>query len=513
MENITVTKTVQDKLLLVSVFVVGMAVLILEIVAIRILSPYYGNTIYSTSSVIGMVLGALSLGYYLGGRLADAHPKISLFYTIIIVAGLLVISVYFLQITLLPLLAILFSITLGPLIFSFFLFFTPMLIFGLVSPFAVKLHKKEGNAVGQQSGEVFFWSTLGSIAGSLLTGFFLIPHFGITAIVIGTGVFLFLFGMICLWVVKAMRAVNVLLLLVFLGAISLLLLPGGFKKSTLLYEKDGVYERIRIQDGQWQERPARFLFQDMSYSAAMYLASDELAYEYTKYYELYKLVKPEAKSAFIIGGGAYSIPKALLKDSPDLYIDVTEIEPELFSLAKQYFNLQENIRLVNYTEDGRYYLTKNKKIYDLMVTDVYYSFFSIPIQFTTKEFFELAKNRLSENGVFVGNFAGSLSKKPPSFILSEMRTFKQIFPNSYFFGVSDPKANIPQNIIFLGINGQKPLDFKNAEKVTNKNVGSVINLAFLKTINIDEFDFTQHREITDNFSPIEYLVSRVVATY
>lgn len=499
---------VKDKLLLVSVFITGLAVLVIEIVAIRILSPYYGNTIYATSSVIGTVLAALSLGYYVGGILSDKYPSHRFFYGIIFISGLLTISIQILDNNLLPHLSIL-SITIGPFISSLFIFFIPAFFLGILSPFAVKLHKKEYNKVGQQSGEVFFWSTLGSIAGSILSGFFFIPYFGINTIIVGTGIFLSMWGFCGFLFFKPIHkrvAIGMIFLFLFTVFLAWYYIPQ--KSPEILYQKDGVYEKIKISDGQWNNHPARFLFQDRSYSAAMYLDSEELAYDYTKYYELYKLINLQAKSAFVIGGGAYSIPKALLRDSSDMQVDVAEIEPELFNLAKKYFDLTDTSRLHNHTEDGRHFLSKNSAKYDIIISDVYYSFFSIPAHFTTKEFFDLTKNRLSNNGVFIGNFAGNLDQKSPSFILSEIKTFKNVFPNSYFFAVQSPNITIPQNIIFLGINNKEQLNFTSDTILKNNN--PVMRNLLQKYINVDNLTLSQYSEITDNFSPIEYLVSKAV---
>lgn len=521
---------VKDKLLLASVFVTGCAVLIVEIIAIRILAPYYGNTIYTTSSVIGTVLAALSLGYYIGGLLSDKYPNYSFFYGIISISGLSIIFVRFLGNIILPILSLLFPITIGSLLSSVFMFFTPSFLLGMLSPFAIKLHHvkssesgvlqdaKQFNIVnkqdkiGSQSGEVFFWSTLGSIAGSLLSGFVFIPHFGINFIITITGIILGIWGL-CGFFISQNKKPKVLTLIVlfFLYGVFFLWfiqLNNPQKQGDVLYEKDGIYEKIKITEGQWQGRPARFLSQDKSQSAAMYIDSDELLYDYTKYYQLYKLINPDAKSAFLIGGGAYSIPKALLKDSPNMKVDVAEIEPELFLLSQKYFNLQNNPRLANYTEDGRRFLSKNQKKYDIIISDVYYSFFSIPVHFTTKEFFDLAKNRLSDSGVFIGNFAGDLNPQPPSLIFSEIKTFKEIFPNSYFFAVDSVDSKKPQNIIFLGINGLKQIDFK-SDLILNSN-NSIINGLAKKNIEIDNIDFTVHQELTDNFSPVEYLVGKVI---
>jgi len=524
-------KRTKDILLLASVFVTGAAVLIVEIIAIRILAPYYGNTIYTASSVISTILAALSLGYYLGGIVSDKYPEHGVFYGIIFVSGFLIIFIQFLNNAILPLFGLLFSISIGPLISSIFIFFIPAFSLGMLSPFAVKLHhvkyakavalpkaeqfnmvnKKEQDKVGSQSGEVFFWSTMGSIVGSLLSGFILIPNFGINSIIIGTGIIISIWG-ICgfLFFRSSSKSNNIIIFMIlfFVSEIFFLWFYTPQKQNNVLYEKDGIYEKIKISDSQWNNQPARFLFLDKSQASAMYLDSDKMVFDYTKYYQLYKLFNLKYTSALVIGGGAYSIPKAFLNDSPEMQVDVSEIEPELFGLAQKYFNLQNNARLTNYTEDGRRLLSEKRKKYDIIVSDVYYSFFSIPIHFTTKEFFDLAKNRLNLDGVFIGNFTGDLNPQSPSLILSEIKTFKEVFPNSYFFAVDSALSKYPQNIIFLGINGQKKIDFESNEILKSSN--PIIKNLPQKNIDISQFEFSRYLKITDNFSPIEYLIGKII---
>ncbi len=283
------------------------------------------------------------------------------------------------------------------------------------------------------------------------------------------------------------------------------------KPPGVLYQKDGVYEKIRIMDGNWKGREARFLFQDMSYSAAMYLASDELVYDYTKYYVLYRLFNPEAKNALVIGGGAYSIPKAYLNEPLNMQVDVAEIEPELLNLAKTYFNFKDNPRMHNYIEDGRRLLAQRSKKYDVIFSDVYYSLFSIPMHFTTKEFFDLAKSKLQQKGIFIGNFGGSLYGDQSSLIVSEMKTFKESFPNSYFFATRSPDSPNIQNIIFLGINDTQKIDFDSNEVAQNTN--TIISGLSQKNINLAKLDFSKAEYLTDDFAPVEHLVGKVITTW
>ena len=181
--------------LLSTVTLTGMAVLIIEITATRILAPHFGNSIFTFSSVISTILAALAIGYYLGGRLADRKPSDSLFFAIIALAGFGVLLLQLLNQWLLPRIAQRLSMIDGPLLVSLLLFLLPALLLGMLSPFAIKLlHRRDGGGVGGASGLVFFWSTLGSIAGSLGAGFWLIPGFGVSRIVISVGAGLILLG-------------------------------------------------------------------------------------------------------------------------------------------------------------------------------------------------------------------------------------------------------------------------------------------------------------------------------
>ena len=97
------------------------------------------------------------------------------------------------------------------------------------------------------------------------------------------------------------------------------------------------------------------------------------------------------------------MPKALFIDLPDVNIDVSEIEPSLFELGKKYFRVPNNPRLKNYTKDGRRLLYETNKKYDLIFSDVYFSLFSVPTHFTTEEFFQIARDKLSPDGIFIAN--------------------------------------------------------------------------------------------------------------
>ncbi|MDO8573008.1 MAG: fused MFS/spermidine synthase [bacterium] len=522
---------IHKKLLLV-VFVTGAAVLVIEVSATRILATYFGNTLYSFSSILSIVLGALSLGYYYGGRMADKNPSRRNFYLIILYSGVSVLLLYVLSLLILPILGFLLSPMFGPLIASLLLFFIPSLLLGMLSPFAIKLQSEHApsGTIGTISGEVFFWSTLGSIGGSLISGFFLIPSFGVDVIMVGLALTLVIVGVLGVGVglpaphmsrqaglpvrhrtqtggISKNTAQNIGFLVISALVVSFMWWQG--LQKIFLFVGDGIYEKLYVYDGVYEGKPTRFFTQDTTASGAMNLKDGGLAYEYTKYYDAYRVFNPDIKHTLVIGGGIYSIPKQLLADISDVRVDVAEIEPSLYGLAKKYFGLKDDPRLSNYIVDGRRFLHDSTNVYDFIFTDAYKSLYSMPVHLTTKEFFETANKKLASGGVFMANIIGSLSPETPSFTLSEMRTFRSVFPNSYFFATKSPQSTEPQNLIFIGFKSDKTPNFNSSEVLHDRN--PLVRSLDEKLIDLSAFDFSQYTMFTDNYAPVEYYGARFLA--
>jgi predicted membrane-bound spermidine synthase len=189
------------------VFLTGACVLIVEVLAVRVFSPYYGNTIYTVSSVITVILLALSVGYYAGGVAADRRPSRERFFGLILASGIVLLVLHIVGTLTLPAISGALSIQVGPLVSAATMFLLPAVLLGMVSPYAIKLHSLAApqQGVGSVAGTIFFWSTLGSISGSLLAGFVLIPTVGVNRVFIAVGVVLVLLGAIPLTVLGLAR--------------------------------------------------------------------------------------------------------------------------------------------------------------------------------------------------------------------------------------------------------------------------------------------------------------------
>jgi spermidine synthase len=508
----------QRYLLPLVVFLTGACVLIVEVLAVRVLSPYYGNTIFTVSSVITVILLALSVGYYAGGVAADRYPAQEWFFGIILGSGVVLLLLHILGTLTLPAVSRALSIEVGPLVSAAMMFLLPALLLGMLSPYAIQLQSvtAPNQGLGSVAGTIFFWSTLGSISGSLLAGFVLIPRLGVDRVIIAVGVLLVVLGLVPL-IVLGVRSRQVLAS--GAGAFILALAAAQFDArpvvdaETVVYRSDGLYQEITIYEGSYLNRPARFLLLDRSESGAMFLDStdpSELVYDYTKYYSLYKVFTPRVRNALVLGGGAYSIPKALLHELPDAVVDVAEIEPSFFDLAKRYFGATDSPRLRNFIQDGRRFLQDSDTRYDLIFGDVYYSYFSVPSQFTTREFFALVRSRLRADGVFVANMIGDLSRRVPSLIMTEIRTFQTVFPNSYFFAVeSAERTDQLQNITLVGYNSDRRVDVAAPPVTTHPD--DLIRFLRYKRVDVGRrFELSSYPVLTDDFSPVEYLTARVL---
>jgi len=500
------------------VFITGATVLIIEVAAFRILAPYFGNTLFTTSSIIGVVLGGLSLGYYFGGVLADKYPKFSTFFFLIFIAGIFSFLIQGFSKNILPAIGYSLDIKWGPPIVSLILFFIPSLVLGMISPFAIKLKTFELKKIGKVSGKVFFWSTLGSITGSFLAGFFLIPYFGISKIIISTGSLLIIIGLLGIWFFKnneskiCLRKPKFfffLIIILIIALFSSLVTLFSPKAESIIFQKDGLYSQITVEERMYQDKKARVLRLDWFCAhGGVFSESDALPLTYAKYYVVHEIINPQAEKALFLGGGAYSTPRRLLLDQNNIKrVDVVEIEPMLYQLAKQYFRLQEDPRLFNHIADGRRFLKETDENYDLIFADAYDAGGFIPVHLATREFFSLAKSRLSENGFFLMNIVGTLEEKGNLLLFSEIKTFKSVFKNSYLFAVNSPKKKELQNFILIGFkNDSQRIDFESKEVLNNKN--EIIRSLPEKFVDLEDLSLNSAFIFTDDFAPIEYLTAK-----
>ncbi len=277
-----------------------------------------------------------------------------------------------------------------------------------------------------------------------------------------------------------------------------------------LFVTDGVYERLSVLDATYAGVPARFFIQDRTASGAMLLGNDELPFAYAKYYTLYSVMTPNLKNALFIGGGAYAMPKALHAKSPDTVIDVVDIEPSLESIAKKYFNLPDTPLIRTHIADGRRFLFEVPEKYDMIYSDVYFSLYSLPTHFTTKEFFALAKSKLAPGGIFLANVIGSTEPTKDSFLFSEIHTMHEVFPHMEVVAVDSTTSPTIQNFVLVGWNTDD-MDPSSLIPSLAKNDPSLGELAE-HFIALESLPLLEHPILTDDFAPVEHLIASLINT-
>jgi len=411
-------------------FGAGAVLMSLELAGSRVLAPYFGSSVYVWGSLIGAFLGALSAGYHLGGAVADRWPRRGVLAALLLAAGFLIL--------LLPIISpfVLAKLTDwdlgprgGPLLASLLLFAPPSVLLGTASPFIVKLATNDLAAVGRVTGALYAISTVGSIAGTLLTAFFLIPGLGIRAIIHLLGVSLPLLAGLLVTEVRVQRVVFAAPVVVALLVAPALQAPGRFD---VLWETESTYHRIRVvtQDSN------RYLVFNRSFQGGMHVGDVfESPYRYTDYMHLAWIFNPAIRRLLVIGLGAGSIPKRFWRDYADVTVDVVELDPAVVEAAKRFFAVEEDARLRITVQDGRLFLRRSEAKYDLIVMDAYLAE-GIPFHLATREFFELARAHLTPRGLIAANIVGMLEGPNSNLFRALYRTYGEVFPGLYVFPVA-----------------------------------------------------------------------------
>jgi spermidine synthase len=454
-------------LLNVVVFVSGAVLMSLEIVGSRVLAPYFGNSIFVWGSLISVVLAALSVGYYWGGWLSAREPSYSRLLILLLIPGALIFFLPFIYPTVNEWIAgIDFGTRLNPLIASSIYFLFPGVFLGTISPYVIRLAATKLSTVGSTAGTLYAVSTCGSILGTLLTAFYLIPLMGVSNIIHFLGIILVCLSLVVVPMVK-IRAIElaraVTTLSVIIGSITMPWTPALWARTKTLLEKDTFYHRIRIEE----DDEARYMYFDRTLQSAMNLKDPTaLRLIYSRYTSLAFAFRPDAKKMLIIGLGGGSIPKKLQKEFPSLEIDVVEIDPEVIQLAKSHFNVRDGKNLRLHAQDGRLFLTRTPNQYDIILIDAYYSD-AMPFHLATREFFELAQRKLTPNGIVVANLISAVTGPSGKIARAFVKTQRRIFPQTYVFAARRPdnvSVDTIQNVIIVATKDKQRLDIKEIVK-------------------------------------------------
>jgi spermidine synthase len=422
-------------------FVTGAIVMSFEMLGSRYLNPYFGSGIYTWASLISTVLMALTLGYFLGGWLADRTASLSVLAVTVLVASLyMLVLPSFAQPLLELLLADIDDVRTGSLVASLAILLFPVTFFGMYSPFAIRLMLRSAQSSGMVSGTVYGVSTFGSIVGTLGTTFFLIPTIGTRAITLWLGAAGVACGLILLALGRLERragAAPAALLIAI--AIATATVP-AFANDALIDDKLRA-EILKRKDGRLAHVESEYndiyitkrrnqlvmTFQlkgwDYTESVANLEDPDDLPLAYSQVMTAASLLYPaEVKRILMIGLGGGSISTYYGRAMPDVQIDTVELDQRVIDVAKQYFALRETPRVRYIAADGRVFLNRSRDRYDLILLDAYRGGY-VPFHLLTREFYTLVKSRLTPGGAVAFNVHDGTK-----LYHSTVKTLGEVFP-------------------------------------------------------------------------------------
>ena len=386
--------------LTVLVFSAGAGSLATEIGAARLLAPYFGNSTVVWANVIGLILGSLALGYWLGGRLADRRPSARLLGGLVLAAGLAVAAIPFVAKPFLDrAVEGIDELSVGAAVGSFFgvllLFAPPVILLGMVAPFAIRLAVYDVASAGSVAGRLYAVSTVGSLVGTFASALLTIPLVGTQRTLLGSG---------CLIVLSGALLLGSRWLLVAAGVAALVAIPPGAvkPKAGLLYEEESRYQFIQVVE----RGDARRLYLDEG------LAVHSVWRPHTVLtggvWDLFLTVPPllgrQVESVAILGNAGGTTARAFGVFYPEARVDGVEIDSAVTEVGRRYLGLDDNPRLDVHTADARPFLRSRDERYDLIFVDAYRPPY-VPFYLATQEFFRLARDRLEPGGIIALNVA------------------------------------------------------------------------------------------------------------
>jgi predicted membrane-bound spermidine synthase len=503
--------------------ITGACVLIVEILGAKMLSPYFGTSHFVWTAQIAVTLLALAAGYYIGGRWVDHSPRLGNIYLAILSAAVylaatvpLVRGVSFACLNM--------NLALGSLLASLFLFLVPLALLAMTGPFLVRILTASVSQVGGTVGRLTSISTLGSVGGTVLIGYVLIPRLPNSVTMLATAGVLVLLPIVYFFVWGRDRPPSA-------GITSALLLIACFAFAGLRPEWKS---RIRYDGEEWIVRVransnfGRMMVMDLNRYGAIerYYLNDNLiqnTYDpitgkslslFTELlHGLPHAYTTNLQSALCIGMGTGIVPMMLARDG--VKVDVVEINPRVVPFAEEWFEFRpKKLRRLE-IGDGRYYLNHSQEQYDAIVLDAFLGD-SSPSHLMTKEAFITVRERLTPTGVLVMNTFGRGLEAPsvvePTALVFDRpdddfytaslhKTLKAVFPHVRIHGSGNGNVFFVASMSPLKVHRPPAFDLTHNSLQETPDLRRRPRTAWDRVWRVsDEIGMV----MTDDYNPIEY---------
>lgn len=376
-------------------FVSGAVLMMFELAAARILAPSIGSSTYVWTSVIGVIIAALSIGYWSGGRIADARKKPA---DVVILCFFACVSVVFVLLSYVSVLAWVVGVAddarLQGMLASLILFAPTSFLLGVLSPYLAKFAVTSLDSTGSSIANLSSLNSIGGIVGTFLTGFVLFGYIG-SRETLGIVALMLL---VCSWLLipnwRWMWRVGASFVIVVAVG-----LPVQVAAGLHIDTPSAHYVIYEDWDPSEPQSTRGIASGPTGIQSGIYVNQpDKLLFWYTK--QLAQLVEaaPNKQNILILGGGTFTLPQHLANKYPSSMIDVVEIDPTLESIAKKYFEYKSPSNVTLHFADARSFINESSKRYDVVIVDIYNDT-SVPFSLMTREYGEAINRLLTVNGV------------------------------------------------------------------------------------------------------------------
>lgn len=514
-----------------TVFLASFCIMVLELTAARLVARHLGSSLYTWTSVIGVVLSGITLGNWIGGRLADRYPARS------------ILGVLFTSASVACVLTVVLNAWVGEwvwlwhlswptrvLLHIVFVFLIPSTLLGNIGPVVAKMALDTGLPTGRTVGDIYAWGAVGSIAGTFATGYFLISWLGSIAIVWAVAGVLLLLGLFF----SASHLSARVWAAVFFAAATLAWAPWPWAwelgnamslrqdaEPGVLYAKDTPYCYVSVKRTSAEPEILSFYQDRLLHSSLVTGEILDLQYNYEQIYaaitERYRQRynqhhsrERESLSTLFIGGGGYVFPRYILEIAPESRVDVVEIDPGVTEAAMAGFGLPRDTPINIFTLDARNYVEsllaerplKSENLrYDLIYEDAFNDY-SVPYQLTTKEFNNKIAEILTEDGLYLANLIDISSTG--LFLGSYLHTLEQTFPHVQ---VVQPVDRASSRRTFVVVASRQPIDL---EDLHLEAPARHLRLTLLTEEEKEELRRRSgYRTLTDDWAPVDNMLAPV----
>jgi tetratricopeptide (TPR) repeat protein/MFS family permease len=507
-----------------TVFFSSACIMVLELVAGRLIARHLGSSLYTWTSVIGVVLAGITVGNYLGGRIADRFPARKTLAVLLGISSVACVVIVILN-NLIGEWIWLWKLSWPAHVLThvFLVFMLPSTLLGTISPVVAKMALDRGLPTGRTVGDIYAFGAAGSIAGTFLAGFYLIAAMGTIAIIWTVGAALLLMAVLYwtrFWPLYLWEGI-------FFALMTMAMTPARWAESAgsslalrekpnpvVLYEDESQYSYIAVKRASETVDKREFMLDKLMHSKIVMGDILDLQYSYARVYAAVTqmLTRDKSKiSTLTIGGGGYVFPRYVEKVWPGSRIDVAEIDPRVTEAAILAFGLDRNTSINTFTMDARNYideLLQKKRTggqiprYDFVYEDAF-SDYSVPYQLTTKEFNDKIAQILTDDGVYMINLIDIYDSG--LFLGAVVKTLQQTFPCVYVIAEKKP---LSLRNTFVVIAAKREI---NLENIASENPVARLNLWILNNSEMETLAGKGRGIVlTDDYVPVENMLAPVV---